>query len=241
VILYPAIDIRAGRTVRLVKGDYDRETAYDADPVDAARRWAEQGARFLHVVDLDGAREGRSANLDHVRRIVGVVDVPVQLGGGLRDAEAVQEGLSTGAERAVIGTAAQSDPDLLSALIDEHGDRIVVSVDARCGNVAVEGWTERTATPARDMIAALSERGVERFVYTPVDVDGTLEGPALHQLEEVAASTSAELIYSGGIGSLDDLRALAGLELANLGGAIVGRALYEERFTVADGQSALGD
>jgi phosphoribosylformimino-5-aminoimidazole carboxamide ribotide isomerase len=241
VILYPAIDIRGGRTVRLVKGDYDRETAYDADPVDAARRWAEQGARFLHVVDLDGAREGHPVNLEHVRRITGTVDIPVQLGGGLRGAEAVQKALATGAERAVIGTAAQSDPDLLSALIAEHGERIVVSVDARGGNVAVEGWTERTKTPARDMIAALSGRGVERFVYTPVDVDGTLEGPALHQLEEVAASTSAELIYSGGIGSLDDLRALTGLELANLGGAIVGRALYEERFTLADGLSALDD
>jgi phosphoribosylformimino-5-aminoimidazole carboxamide ribotide isomerase len=241
VILYPAIDIRGGRTVRLVRGDYDRETAYDADPVDAARRWVDQGARFLHVVDLDGAREGRPANLEHVRRIVDAVEVPVQLGGGLRDATTVREALSTGAERAVVGTAAQSDPDLLGALIDEHGERLVVSVDARGGKVAVEGWTQRTATPARDMIVALAERGVERLVYTPVDVDGTLEGPALEELEEIAGRTSAELIYSGGIGSLDDLRALARLELPNLGGAIVGRALYEERFTVADGQSTLGD
>jgi phosphoribosylformimino-5-aminoimidazole carboxamide ribotide isomerase len=241
LILLPAIDIRGGRAVRLVQGDYARETAYDADPVDAARRWAGQGARMLHVVDLDGAREGRPVNLGHVRRIADAVTVPVELGGGLRDADAVDAALAAGAERVVLGTAAHADPELLSALLAEHGGRIVVSVDARAGHVAVDGWTERTATPARELLAALSDRGVERFVYTPVDVDGTLEGPALDEIAEIAASTSAELIYSGGIGSLDDLRALADLGLPNLGGAIVGRALYEERFSVADGQAALGN
>jgi len=241
VILYPAVDIRDGSTVRLLRGDYSDETVYDADPADAARRWAGQGARFLHVVDLDGAREGRPVNLEHVRRIVAAVDVPVQLGGGLRDAESVSEALSAGAERAVVGTAAQSNPEMLSAILAEHGERIVVSVDARAGNVAVEGWTERTDTPARELLAMLADRGVTRFVYTPIDVDGTLEGPALEEIAEMAASTTVELIYSGGIGSLDDLRALADLGLSNLGGAIVGRALYEERFSVADGQSALGD
>jgi phosphoribosylformimino-5-aminoimidazole carboxamide ribotide isomerase len=241
VILYPAVDIRGGGTVRLVQGDYDRETAYDADPVDAALRWAAQGARFLHVVDLDGARQGRPVNLEHVRRIATAVDAPVQLGGGLRDADAVDAALSAGAERVVLGTAAQADPELLSMLLAEHGERIVVSVDARGGSVAVDGWSERTDTPARELLAALADRGVVRFVYTSVDVDGTLAGPALEEIAEIAANTSAELVYSGGIGSLDDLRALADLALPNLGGAIVGRALYEGRFSVADGQTALGD
>jgi phosphoribosylformimino-5-aminoimidazole carboxamide ribotide isomerase len=240
LILLPAIDIRGGRTVRLVQGDYARETAYDADPVDAARRWAGQGARMLHVVDLDGAREARPVNLEHVRRIADMVDIPVQLGGGLRDAEAVDAALSAGAERVVLGTAAYADPGLLSSLLAEHGARIVVSVDARGANVAVDGWTERTDTPARELLARLTDRGVERFVYTPVDVDGTLEGPALEEIAEIATNTSAELIYSGGIGTLEDLRALAELGLSNLGGAIVGRALYEGRFSVADGQAALG-
>ncbi len=240
MILYPAIDIRGGRTVRLLRGDYDRETAYDADPVDAARRWVDQGARFLHVVDLDGARKGSPTNLDSVRRIVDAVDVPVQVGGGLRDDSCVQEALAAGAERVVLGTAAHADPEWLGRLVAEHGDRVVVSIDARGGNVAVSGWTEETTTSAEELLDALGARGVQRFVYTPVDVDGTLAGPSIDDLRRAAGATDAELIYSGGIGSLDDLRLLAGLRLGNLSGVIVGRALYEERFTVAEAQQALG-
>jgi phosphoribosylformimino-5-aminoimidazole carboxamide ribotide isomerase len=240
VILYPAIDIRGGRTVRLMLGDYDRETVYDADPVDAARRWVDQGARFLHVVDLDGARKGSPTNLDSVRRIVDAVDMPVQVGGGLRDDSRVQEALAAGAERVVLGTAAHADPEWLGRLVAEHGDRVVVSIDARGGNVAVSGWTEETTTSAEELLDALGARGVQRFVYTPVDVDGTLAGPSIDDLRRAAGATDAELIYSGGIGSLDDLRSVAGLRLGNLSGVIVGRALYEERFTVAEAQQALG-
>jgi phosphoribosylformimino-5-aminoimidazole carboxamide ribotide isomerase len=239
MILYPAIDIRGGRTVRLLRGDYAREFAYDADPVDAARRWADGGARFLHVIDLDGAREGRPVNLEQVRRVADAVEVPIQLGGGLRDARRVTEALDAGAERVVLGTAAQSDPDLLAALVAEHGERVVASVDARHGSVAVSGWTESTDTPAAELVAALAARGLKRIVYTPVEVDGTLEGPALVELGAVAGRAEAELIYSGGVGSLQDLRALAGLGIPNLVGVIVGRALYEGRFTVGEAQSQL--
>ena len=239
MILYPAVDIRAERTVRLVQGDYERETVYDRDPVDAALRWSEQGARFLHVVDLDGAREGRPANLDQVRRITQAVAVPVQLGGGLRDRDAVAAALDAGAERVVLGTAAHATPELLIELVAEHGERVVVSVDARGGAVAVSGWTRRTGATAPGLIGDLADRGVRRFVYTPVDVDGTLAGPAVDELREAAAASDAELIYSGGVGSLDDLRMLAGLGIPNLGGVIVGRALYEERFGVAEGQAAI--
>jgi phosphoribosylformimino-5-aminoimidazole carboxamide ribotide isomerase len=239
MILYPAVDIRGGRAVRLLRGDYNQEIEYDADPVDAARRWADQGARYLHVVDLDGAREGRPVNLDHVRRIAATVDVPVQLGGGLRGPDAIADALAAGASRVTIGTTAHSDPGLVGELAAEHGDRIVVSVDARRGKVAVSGWTERTETAPADLLRALAGLGVARFVYTPVDVDGTLAGPALEDLRAAGEATEAELIYSGGIGSLDDLRALAGLGLSGLGGVIVGRALYEGRFTVAEGQRAL--
>jgi phosphoribosylformimino-5-aminoimidazole carboxamide ribotide isomerase len=239
LILYPAIDIRDGKAVRLAQGDYDRETSYDDDPVVAARRWADGGARWLHVVDLDGARAGEPVNLDHVRRIVAAVGVPVQLGGGLRDSKTVEEAFSAGVERIVLGTAAVRDPDFAGALAAVHGERVVASVDSRSGRVAAEGWTERSELETREVVAALGKRGIRRFVYTPVEVDGLMEGPDLASLREVAAATDGELIYSGGVGSLDDLRAIAELGLDNVEGVIVGRALYEERFGIAEAQAAL--
>jgi phosphoribosylformimino-5-aminoimidazole carboxamide ribotide isomerase len=239
VILYPAIDIRGGRAVRLLQGDYERETAYDADPAEAATRWVAGGARYLHVVDLDGARSGASQNLDAVRRIAEDAGVPVQVGGGLRDLDAIGAVLSAGAERAVIGTAALRDPELLDAALDLHGQRIVVSVDARGGRVALQGWTEASDVDAAQAIGRLSEAGVKRFVFTPIDVDGTMEGPDLEELGRIAAATEAELIYSGGVGDISHLEALAAEAPANVGGVIVGRALYEGRFGVAAGQAAL--
>lgn len=242
MLLYPAIDIRDGRAVRLVQGDYDRETAFDADPLDAARRWVEQGAQALHVVDLDGAREGAPVNIEHVARICDAVDVPVQVGGGLREAGDVQSVLAAGAERAILGSAAVSDPALVEALVIDHGDRIVVSADARAGAVAVEGWERPTETTSAALITQLATRGVRRFVFTPVEVDGTLEGPGVEGLRAAAAAAAeagAELIYSGGIGTVEHLRELAALELPALAGVIVGRALYEGRFTVAEGEAAL--
>lgn len=242
MLLYPAIDIRGGHAVRLVQGDYARETEFDADPLDAARRWVAGGARALHVVDLDGAREGRPVNLNYVRRICEAVGVPVQVGGGLRSAEDVAEALAAGVDRVVLGTAALADPALVEALAAEHGERLVVSADARSGKVAVSGWERDTQISPEEVIADLAARGVRRFVHTPVEVDGTLRGPGLDGVgaaAEAASRGGAELIYSGGVGSLDDLRELAALELPALTGAIVGRALYEGRFTVAQGQAAL--
>jgi phosphoribosylformimino-5-aminoimidazole carboxamide ribotide isomerase len=239
LILYPAIDIRDGRAVRLVQGDYEREKAYDDDPVVAARRWVDGGARWLHVVDLDGARAGEPVNLEHVRRIVAAVGVPVQLGGGLRDSKKVEEAMSSGAERVVLGTAAVRDPEMAEAIAAAHGDRVVASVDARSGKVAAEGWTESSELDTAEVVAALTARGIRRFIYTPVDVDGLMEGPDLDSLREVAQATDGELIYSGGVGSLDHLRELAELGLDNLAGVIVGMALYEGRFTVAEAQAAL--
>jgi len=276
MILYPAIDIRGGRAVRLERGDYARETVYDSDPADAARRWVGQGARWLHVVDLDGARgagdnraliqaiagrddvevqaaggirteeriarSGVPENLGQVERIVATAGVEIQLGGGLRDAEAVDAALSAGAGRVVLGTAALAEPGLVAALAAEHGERVLVGVDARSGQVAVEGWERETRATPVELVAELTERGVRGFVYTPVEVDGTMRGPGLEGLGSVAAATAAagaRLIYSGGVGSLDDLRAIRALALDGLDGAIVGRALYEGRFTVAEGQAAL--
>jgi phosphoribosylformimino-5-aminoimidazole carboxamide ribotide isomerase len=239
VVLYPAIDIRGGQAVRLLQGDYDRETAYDADPVDAARRWADDGAAFLHVVDLDGAKAGRPQNLDAVRRIAAAVECPIQVGGGLRDPAALDAVLEAGATRVVIGTAALRDPDFLDRALQAHGPDVVVSLDARAGEVSLEGWTEAGGREAAEVAAELGERGVQRYLFTSIDVDGTMEGPAIDELNGVASATEAQVIASGGVGNLSDLELLARVAAPNVEGAIVGRALYERRFTVAEGIAAL--
>lgn len=241
MILYPAIDIRGGQAVRLLQGDYEQETKYDADPADAAKRWADEGAEFLHVVDLDGAKAGSPQNLTAIKRIATAVTCPIQVGGGLRNADAVTGVLEAGAERVVIGTAALRDPEFLQATLEAHGDQVVVSVDAKKGRVALEGWTEAGEEGIVDAVADLSNRGVTRFLCTAIEVDGTMEGPAIDQLGEIAAATNSHLIASGGVGKLDDLATLANLAQAhkNLEGAIVGRALYEQRFTVSEAIEAL--
>lgn len=243
MILYPAIDIRDGRAVRLVQGDYDRETRFEDDPLVAAERWLEGGARALHVVDLDGARSGEPANLEHVRRITAAAAVPVQVGGGLRSADAVEAVLEAGAARVVLGTAALEDPALVEGLAADHPERIVVGADARGGRVAIEGWERESRLGIEALIADFAARGVRRFVYTPVEVDGTLEGPGMEGLAgagAAAGAAGAELVYSGGVGTLEHLQALAAADLPALAGVIVGRALYEGRFTVAEARAALG-
>jgi phosphoribosylformimino-5-aminoimidazole carboxamide ribotide isomerase len=240
VILYPAIDIRGGQAVRLLQGDFEQETQYDADPVDAAIRWADEGAQFLHVVDLDGAKAGAPQNLDAIRRIAATVRCPIQVGGGLRDSESVTAVLEAGAERVVIGTAALRDPQFLDAAIAAHGERVVVSVDTRGGKVSLSGWTQTSDVDAPIAVADLTERGAQRFLCTAIEVDGTMEGPAISQLNEIAAATSAQVIASGGVGDLPHLEELAGEAAQNIEGAIVGKALYERKFTVAEGIAALG-
>jgi phosphoribosylformimino-5-aminoimidazole carboxamide ribotide isomerase len=239
MILYPAIDIRGGHAVRLQMGEFDSETVYDADPLDAARRWVEAGARALHVVDLDGARSGEPANLEHVRRICSEVTIPVQVGGGLRTTDAVQRTIDAGATRVVVGTAAFRDVDFLDAILTEHGDHVVVSVDSRNGKLAASGWTEQTDIPVEPVIERLGARGVRRFVYSSIERDGMLGGPDLEGAGRIAEVVRGTFIYSGGVSSVEDLQALAALRQVNLGGVIVGKALYESRFTVGEGQQAL--
>jgi phosphoribosylformimino-5-aminoimidazole carboxamide ribotide isomerase len=239
VILYPAIDIRGGQAVRLTQGDYERETAYDADPVDAAVRWAGEGAEFLHVVDLDGAKTGSPQNLNAIRGIATAVECPIQVGGGLRDPQSVASVLEAGAERVVIGTAALRDPEFLAVALEEHGERVVISVDARDGKVSLAGWTEVSDVDVADAVSQLSERGATRFLCTAIEVDGTMEGPAISELNRIAAATKAHVIASGGVGTLAHLEALASEALPNVEGAIVGRALYERKFTVAEAIATL--
>lgn len=240
--LYPAIDIRGGQAVRLMQGDYERETVYDADPRAAAARWVEAGARALHVVDLDGAREGRPANTEAIAAIASEAGVPIQVGGGLRDDDAIAAVLDAGAERAVIGTAAFRDPALIERAIAAYGEKIVVAADARSGRVAVEGWTEATELNPGEAMREMAERGVRKFIYTPVEVDGTMEGPPFAEIRALAAAldgSGASMIYSGGVGDLSDLRSLTCLAPSLVEGVIVGRALYEERFTIEQALAVL--
>ena len=240
--LYPAIDILGGSAVRLVKGDFEASTVYDEDPLHAARAWAEAGARFLHVIDLDGARHGEPVNLAQLERIARALEVPVQYGGGLRSAAAVAGALNAGAARVIIGTAALRDERLLRSVIATHGpERVLVSVDVRDGRAAAAGWTERSELGAQDAFARLQERGVEHLIYTSVERDGMMSGPDLAELQRLAATVRGRLTYSGGIGTLADLEALAGIGGGSLEGVIVGKALYERRFTIAEARAALGD
>ncbi len=238
--LYPAIDMLGGKAVRLVKGDFQAKKVYDEDPLSAARGWVAAGARFLHVVDLDGARAGAPANLGHLERIVGNLGVPVQFGGGLRSLEAIEDVIETGAERVILGTAAFTDPNLLERALARWPGRVLVSVDVRGGRVATAGWTETIDGDPHEAIAGLAQRGASELVYTNVDRDGMLEGPDIEEVASVAGAVSGNFVYSGGIGRLADLEALARLKASNLAGVIVGKALYERRFTIAEALAALG-
>jgi phosphoribosylformimino-5-aminoimidazole carboxamide ribotide isomerase len=246
VRLYPAIDILGGNAVRLVKGDFDAKKVYDEDPLSAARGWTDAGARFLHVVDLDGAKRGEPVNIEHLRQIASELGVPVQYGGGLRSAEAVERALAAGATRVILGTVAFTDPELLLRVLDSHEpEQILVAVDVRGGHVATHGWLQTTEVRARDAFANLYEQGVRHFVFTNIDHDGMLDGPNRDEAIWVAqAAGEGSLIFSGGIGTLADLQTLADLrqelQLERLDGVIVGTALYEGRFTVAQAQAVLG-
>jgi len=221
--IIPAVDIRGGRCVRLYQGDFQRETVFGDDPVAVARSWQEAGAARLHVVDLDGAREGRPANAQVIRRLIQAVSIPVQVGGGLRDRQSIDSYLEAGAHRVVLGTAAVKDPALLAEAIAEHGERIVVGVDARVGMVAIEGWQEETSLAAAELMGELAAKGVPRFIYTDALRDGTLQGPDFAALEAVLARVGVPVIYAGGVSTIADLERLASLALE---GAIIGQALY---------------
>ncbi len=233
----PAIDLRGGRCVRLRQGDYDQETVFSDDPVATAQRWAGEGAERLHVVDLDGAREGRPVNDGAVRSIIEAVDLPVQVAGGVRDLDAVAGWLAAGADRVVLGTAAAREPELAAEACRRHGQRIVVSIDARGGLVAVEGWREATAVDAKALLRQLTELGVRRFVYTDIDRDAMLQSLNFDGVEAMVAASDAAIIAAGGVTTVADL-----VRLAELGveGAIIGLALYDGRLALPEALAAVG-
>lgn len=232
--LYPAIDLRDGRCVRLYQGDYGRETVYGDDPVAQARSFEEAGASWIHVVDLDAARTGVPVNRDVVAAIAAGVSVPVQTGGGVRDEEAAEALFEAGVARVVVGTAALEDPEFVRRLAGRHP--VAVGLDARGRDVAVRGWVEGSGADLLELARAFEDAGVAALVVTEISRDGTLEGPDLVGLSEVVAATSIPVIASGGVGTLEDLRALGSLEAEGrrLSGVIAGRAIYEGKFSVTD-------
>jgi len=231
VIIYPAIDIRGGRCVRLIEGDFARETAFDSDPADAASRWAAAGAEWIHVVDLDGSVAGEPVNVNAIRRIRAAVTIPLQLGGGLRNDAHLDAVFDLGIDRAIIGTAAIRSPEFVAAAVARWGTRIAAGLDARDGKLAANGWLEQTDVSAEDAAASLECVGVEHIVFTDIRRDGTLQGPNLPALAGISRRlTTANVIASGGVGTLDDLIAIAA---SGVSGTIVGRALYDGRVDLA--------
>ena len=234
--IIPAIDLRWGKVVRLHQGDYDRQVVYSDDPLDVALEFQESGASRLHVVDLDGAAAGTPINLGVVSGIVARVDIPVQMGGGIRTLDMVAKMLGMGVGRIVFGTAAVKDPDLVREVIARHGPQaVVVGVDARDGVVAVQGWQEQTSVTAVDLIQHMRELGVPRFIYTDILRDGTLTGPNFEAIAPVVQAADAAMLVSGGISSIDHLRHLAEMGVE---GTIIGSALYQGMFTLPEAIAA---
>ena len=244
--IIPAIDIRGGKCVRLVQGDYDRETVFGVDPVAMAMHWAGQGARRLHVVDLDAARDGRPVNEAIVRRIVAEAGVPVEVAGGVRSHDAIHRWAEAGADRIVVGTAAVEDPGMVEHAMVRHREKIAVSIDARGGKPAVKGWLETSDVTVEDFMRQMAAVGVRHFIFTDIDRDGTMEHvntdlvqPLVDLLREAgvgAADEPAPLVFGGGITSVDDIVALSRFDIE---GVITGRALYDGRIDLRAAQQAL--
>jgi len=237
--LFPAIDIQGGRCVRLRRGDFADETVFGDDPVKVAEHWVAEGARFLHVVDLDGARTGDPINLELVEGIAKAVHVPVQFGGGVRTMEMLERTMKAGVTRLVVGTNALLDQEFLTQALQQWGDRLVVAVDAEDGYVKTHGWRERSGMTAPVFARSLEQIGVAEIIYTDIGRDGMMQGVNLGAIRELAQETSLGIIASGGVTSLDDLRALKRFEAEGVVGVIAGRALYEHRFTVPQALAVL--
>ena len=234
MIIFPAIDMRQGRCVRLLQGRAEQETVYFEDPVAVALRWEAEGAAWLHLVDLDGAMSEGVGNRAIAKGIFAALRIPVQFGGGLRTMKDLEEILGAGAARVVVGTAAVQHPEFLAEALQRFGERIVVGIDARDGRVATHGWNQVGSLEAVAFAQTLARTGVQRVVYTDISKDGMLVGPNLEATKRLAADSRLKVVASGGVASLDDLRSLCGLEKFGIEGAIVGKALYERRFTLKE-------
>jgi phosphoribosylformimino-5-aminoimidazole carboxamide ribotide isomerase len=228
MILFPAIDIRNGQCVRLIQGDYDKQTTF-GDPVLIAKKWAELGAEYLHIVDLDGALVGKTRNFKTIEEILQVIDIPVQVGGGIRNIDRIESLLSIGVSRVILGSAALQNKKFLDEVVTKFNEKIVVSVDTKNGFVATDGWTKTSKIRALDFTKQLEEKGVQTIIYTDIAKDGMLQGPNFIELERINQQTTMDVIASGGITSLEDLKKLAS---SNMYGAIIGKALYTDKINL---------
>jgi len=240
MILYPAIDLKDGQCVRLLRGEMEAATVFNDDPAAQARAFAAAGCRWLHLVDLNGAFAGRPVNAEAVEAILAAIDVPAQLGGGIRDRATIETWLEKGLARVILGTVAVRDPDLVRAAARAHPGRIAVGIDARGGRVAVEGWAETTELDATDLARRFEDAGVAAIIYTDIERDGAMQGPNVAATAALARAVSIPVIASGGVSSLDDIRALKASG-APLDGVISGRALYDGRLDPAEAQRLLDD
>lgn len=226
MVIFPAIDIRGGKCVRLFKGDFSKETVFADRPEEVAAKWQAQGGRFLHLVDLDGALAGRSENLEVIRKILDTVDIPVELGGGIRTMENIDKVLAMGVRRVILGSVAVKDPELVREACQKYKDRIVVGIDARDGIVAVDGWGVSGNMAAADLARKMAEAGVRTIIYTDISRDGTLSGVNVKATVRLAKESGISVVASGGVSSLEDIRALLPYEKDGIEGVIVGKSLY---------------
>lgn len=233
--IYPAIDIIDGACVRLVQGDYSQKTKFADDPCEIAMRWQNEGGEFIHIVDLDGARNGEMPNFDLIVRIADKLNIPIEVGGGVRNMECVEKYLDNGINRVIIGTSALSNPDFVKEAVAKYGERIVVGIDAKDGMVAVNGWEEVSTTSAIDLAKQMEKIGVKTIIYTDIATDGMLKGPNLKAMEEMTEAVSIDVVASGGVSSVDDIEKLKG---TGVEGAIVGKALYTDTLYLNDAINA---
>ncbi|HWQ69952.1 MAG TPA: 1-(5-phosphoribosyl)-5-[(5-phosphoribosylamino)methylideneamino]imidazole-4-carboxamide isomerase [Patescibacteria group bacterium] len=238
MLIIPAIDLKGGQVVRLSQGDPLRQTAYSSDPVAMAKRWEDEGAPILHLVDLDGAFAGTPQQLAVVAQVAGSIKIPVQLGGGLRSLAALEQAFASGIERAVLGTAAIQDEGFLREAAHRYPGRILLGIDAKNGKVAVRGWVEATELLAADLAIRAAELPLAAIIYTDIERDGMLTGPNLDALQQLAQAARHPIIASGGIATLDDIKRLATLEPTIVIGALVGKALYEGRFSLSEAMAS---
>ncbi len=226
MIIFPAIDLRGGKCVRLIQGDFDKETVYSDNPQATARRWQSCGAKFLHVVDLDGARAGSPQNLDAIKKILDAVEIPIEVGGGIRTLDDMAKLLSLGVRRGILGSVAVENPALVSEAVQRFGDKIVVGIDARGGFVAIHGWEKSSGVAATDLAKKIVAAGVKTIIYTDISKDGMLSGVNAKTFAELAKSSGAQIVASGGVKSIEDIRALKAVESSGVVGVIVGKAIY---------------
>ncbi|MFC4322430.1 1-(5-phosphoribosyl)-5-[(5-phosphoribosylamino)methylideneamino]imidazole-4-carboxamide isomerase [Litchfieldia salsa] len=233
-IIYPAIDMRGGKCVRLIQGDYNQETVYGDSPFDMAKRFADEGAEWIHMVDLDGAKAGKPVNDQYVIKVAKELSAKVQIGGGIRSEEDIEYYINNGVSRVILGSAAISNPSFVKEMLKKYGSKIAIGLDAKDGYIATEGWLNTSSIKATDLGKELANAGAEVFIFTDIATDGMLSGPNIEAVVEMAKATGKEVIASGGVSSIKDLQNLNEYTETGVGGAIVGKALYTNQFTVTE-------